>query len=111
MKQRLLIVDDEPGIVDMMASYFSSQYEVLTAYCGNEALQKLARQPDLILLDINMPDIDGLTLCQKIRELITCPILHYRITPIQIPLKAGWIAGAAIIQEHIGFPISKAAMR
>ena len=75
MKQRLLIVDDEPGIVDMMASYFSSQYEVLTAYCGNEALQKLARQPDLILLDINMPDIDGLTLCQKIRELITCPIL------------------------------------
>ena len=31
MKQRLLIVDDEPGIVDMMASYFSSQYEVLTA--------------------------------------------------------------------------------
>ena len=71
MKQRLLIVDDEPGIVDMMASYFSSQYEVLTAYCGNEALQKLARQPDLILLDINMPDIDGLTLCQKIRELIT----------------------------------------
>lgn len=38
-------------------------------------------------------------------------ILHYRITPIQIPLKAGWIAGAAIIQEHIGFPISKAAMR
>ena len=36
MKQRLLIVDDEPGIVDMMASYFSSQYEVLTAYCGIE---------------------------------------------------------------------------
>lgn len=74
MKQRLLIVDDEPGIVDMMASYFSSQYEVLTAYCGNEALQKLARQPDLILLDINMPDIDGLTLCQKIRELICSPL-------------------------------------
>ncbi len=77
MKQRLLIVDDEPGIVDMMTSYFSSQYEVVTAYCGNEALQKLARQPDLILLDINMPDIDGLTLCQKIRELITCPILFF----------------------------------
>lgn len=75
LKQRILIVDDEIGIVDMMASYFSSQYEVLTAYGGKEALQKLARQPDLILLDINMPDIDGLTLCQKIRELITCPIL------------------------------------
>ena len=48
MKQRLLIVDDEPGIVDMMASYFSYQYEVLTAYCGNEALQKLARIAQLV---------------------------------------------------------------
>lgn len=75
MKQRLLIIDDEPGIVDITASYFSSQYEVLTAYGGNEALQKLARQPDLILLDVNMPDMDGLTLCRKIREHIICPIL------------------------------------
>ena len=46
MRQKLLIVDDEPGIVDMMVSYFSSQYEVLAAYGGNDALQKLARQPD-----------------------------------------------------------------
>lgn len=75
MKQKLLIVDDEPGIVDTMAGYFSSQYEVLTAYGGKEALQKAARQPDLILLDINMPDMDGLTLCRKIREHVTCPIL------------------------------------
>lgn len=75
MKQRLLIVDDEPGIVEIMVSYFSSQYEVLIAYGGKEALQKLAKQPDLILLDINMPDLDGLALCQKIREHITCPIL------------------------------------
>lgn len=75
MKKKLLIVDDETGIVDTMASYFSSQYEVLTAYGGKEALQKLAKQPDLILLDINMPDMDGLTLCQKIREHIASPIL------------------------------------
>lgn len=75
MKQKLLIVDDEQGIVDMMASYFSHTYDVLTAYSGIEALKKIAGQPDLILLDINMPGMDGLTLCQKIREFITCPIL------------------------------------
>ena len=75
MQPRLLIVDDEQGIVDMMASYFSPHYEVLTAYNGNEALQKLKSKPDLILLDINMPGMDGLTLCQKIRDFITCPIL------------------------------------
>lgn len=75
MKQRLLIVDDERGIVDMMAGYFSHNYEVLTAYNGAEALQKTAYKPDLILLDINMPEMDGLTLCQRIREFVACPIL------------------------------------
>lgn len=75
LKQKLLIVDDEHGIVDMMVSYFSKNYEVLTAYNGNEALQKIVNKPDLILLDINMPEMDGLTLCQKIREFVTCPIL------------------------------------
>lgn len=75
MKQKLLIVDDEPGIVDTMAGYFSSQYEVLTAYGGKEALQKSAKQPDLILLDINMPDMDGLEVCELIRDRVSCPIL------------------------------------
>ena len=67
---------------------------MLTAYCGNEALQKLARQPDLILLDINMPDIDGLTLCQKIRELITCPILFLTARVESADKIIGFQAGA-----------------
>lgn len=75
LKEKILIVDDERGIVDMMNAYFSPQYEVLTAYSGEEAIQKSEKQPDLILLDINMPGIDGLTVCQTIREHITCPIL------------------------------------
>lgn len=75
MKEKILIVDDERGIVDMMNTYFSSQYEVLTAYSGEEAIKKAEKQPDLILLDINMPGIDGLIVCQTIREHITCPIL------------------------------------
>lgn len=75
MKQKILIVDDEYGIVDMIKSYFSAQYDVITAYSGREALQKVSVQPDLILLDINMPEMDGLTVCQKIREHVTCPIL------------------------------------
>lgn len=94
MKQRLLIVDDEPGIVDMMESCFSLQYDVLTAHGGNEALQKLAKQPDLILLDINMPDMDGLTLCQKIRELITCPILFLTARVESADKIVGFQAGA-----------------
>ena len=75
MKFKILIVDDEHGIVDMIQSYFQKQYDILTAYSGQEALQKISSNPDLILLDINMPDIDGLTVCQKIRDYVTCPIL------------------------------------
>ena len=75
MNPKLLIVDDERGIVDMIQSYFQTQYDILTAYSGQEALKKVACKPDLILLDINMPGMDGLTVCQRIREHIACPIL------------------------------------
>lgn len=75
MSQTLLIVDDEGGIVDMLKACFSPKYEVLTACSGQEAIQKAEAQPDLILLDINMPGMDGITVCQTIREHVTCPIL------------------------------------
>lgn len=76
MAYKILLVDDEKGVVDMMKDYFElSGYQVMTAYSGAEALKKIQFQPDIILLDINMPDMDGLAVCQNIREYITCPIL------------------------------------
>lgn len=76
LKTKILLVDDEKGIVTMMKNYFeASGYQVYSAYDGKEALDKVACQPDIILLDINMPEIDGLSVCQHIREHITCPIL------------------------------------
>ena len=64
----LLIVDDEPGITDMIKSYFASEYDVLTAYSGREALQKLAGKPDLILLDYEMPVCDGSHVLEMLRS-------------------------------------------
>ncbi|WP_110461302.1 response regulator transcription factor [Ruminiclostridium sufflavum] len=76
MSYKILLVDDEKGIVTMMKSYFEmSGYQVFTAYDGKEALQKASNHPDIVLLDINMPEIDGLTVCRQIREHLPCPIL------------------------------------
>lgn len=76
MSQKLLIVDDEPGIVAVVQNYFEmAGYLVITAYNGKDALKKLSQAPDIVLLDINMPDMDGLTVCQNIRKYITCPII------------------------------------
>lgn len=76
MVYKILLADDEKGIADMMKDYFEvSGYQVMTAYSGMEALQKAQLHPDIILLDINMPDINGLEICRTIRDHITCPIL------------------------------------
>ena len=75
MSQTILIADDERGIVDMLKAYFSPEYEILTAYSGQEAVQKAERQPDLILLDSNLPGMDGLSVCRTIRAHVACPIL------------------------------------
>lgn len=76
MGEKILIVDDEKGIVDMLKSYFERQsFQVYTAYNGMEALKQAVCDPDIVLLDINMPEMDGLAVCQRIREFITCPIL------------------------------------
>lgn len=76
METKLLIVDDEPDIVAMLASFFTGKgYQILTAQSGREALLRAEQSPDLILLDVSMPDLDGLAVCQAIRDHISCPIL------------------------------------
>lgn len=76
MAQKILIVDDEAGIRQLIRDYFEMQeYEVIEADCGSAALEKIGEKPDIILLDINMPDLDGLTVCRKIRESVDCPIV------------------------------------
>lgn len=94
MGQKLLIVDDEAGIVDMMRAYFAPRYDVLTAYSGEEALRKAGQNPDLILMDINMPGMDGLSVCRAVREHIPCPILFLTARDQSADKIDGFRAGA-----------------
>lgn len=73
----ILIVDDEPRLLEMIRMVLENRkYQVLEAKNGEEAvLLTRTMEPDLILLDVMMPVMDGFTACQRIREFSKCPII------------------------------------
>ena len=76
MSYKLLIADDETDIVNMLSDFFRGKvYTVLTAANGPEAISKSEKQPDIILLDVNMPGMNGLEVCRRIRDYVSCPII------------------------------------
>ena len=73
---RILVADDEPDVLSLLRDYFEiNGYEVITAENGKSVLDKIRLNPDIILLDINMPDMDGISVCREIRDYVSCPIL------------------------------------
>lgn len=76
MAYRILIVDDEKMITGLLSEHLRDcGYQTFTANSGEEAMRKLQEKPDLILLDINMPGVDGLEFCRNVRAHINCPII------------------------------------
>lgn len=74
--KKILVVDDEQEIRKLLKEYLEMEgYLIYTAQNGMEAMESLKYQPDLIILDINMPDMDGYMVCEKIRDYVDCPIL------------------------------------
>ena len=67
--KRILLVDDEPDIVEFLKYNLEKEdFEVIVGLDGEEALGKLTENPDLIILDIMMPRMDGFETCKRIRE-------------------------------------------
>ena len=76
MKHKILIIDDEEMILTMLKKCLEAEnFLVYTADNAKKALELMSVAPDIILLDINMPEMDGLELCQFVREHISCPII------------------------------------
>jgi DNA-binding response OmpR family regulator len=100
----LLIADDEPGVVSLLKDYFEmNDYLVFTAGSGEETIKKTEREPDIILLDINMPNINGIEVCKKIREHISCPIIFLTARVDEPDKIIGFSAGA---DDYVTKPFS-----
>ena len=108
MSNTIMIIDDEQMILDMLRDQFETeQYRVITARNSEEALKKLTGQPDIILLDINMPGMDGLELCRIIRDHVTCPILFLTARIEETDCVAGLRSGG---DDYIMKPFSLAEL-
>ena len=76
MAYKILIVDDEKMMTELLSDHLRDcGYDTITANCSRQAVEMLPKQPDLIILDINMPDMNGLELCKNIRSHINCQII------------------------------------
>lgn len=86
MSNKILVVDDETEIADLIEVYLKNEnYTVFKFYTAQEALNCIETTPiDLAILDIMLPDIDGFTLCKKIREYHTYPIIM--LTPTEFSI-------------------------
>ncbi len=105
MDKKVLVVDDEKPIVEILKLNLQKEnYEVYEAYDGEEALLKAKTvQPDLILLDVMLPKIDGFTVCRKIRETSSVPILMLTAREEEVDKVLGLELGA---DDYITKPFS-----
>ena len=99
MAKRILVIEDDPSTI-LLISYTLEQqgYQVVTALNGIEGFRKaLKEKPDLIILDIMMPEVDGFKICRALRRndrTSHLPVLMFSAKARQIDKDAGLSAGA-----------------
>ncbi len=104
-KKTILIVDDEKMIINLLTHNLTKEgYNVIEAKDGVEAIEKATSQkPDLILLDIMLPKIDGLTVCKRIKNIMNVPILMVTAKDEELDKIVGLELGA---DDYITKPFS-----
>jgi len=105
MAHTILVVDDEPAVTDLLAyNLRKAHYKVLVASDGRQAL-KLAREasPDLILLDLMLPEVDGLDVCRELRKTSDVPIIMITARGEEVDRVVGLELGA---DDYVTKPFS-----
>ncbi|GAP15339.1 response regulators consisting of a CheY-like receiver domain and a winged-helix DNA-binding domain [Longilinea arvoryzae] len=104
-KGRILVIDDDPTLNSLIRQSFHAKgYEVITALNGMEGLKLAYRShPDIILLDIMMPDLDGFETCRRLREISEVPVLMLTAMASEEDLLRGFDAGA---DDYVKKPFS-----
>jgi two-component system, OmpR family, response regulator VicR len=105
MKRRILIVEDEQNIVDILKFNLHKEgFETLEAHDGQQGLELAEREkPDLILLDLMLPEMDGFTVCRRIRQQSQVPILMLTAREEEVDKVLGLELGA---DDYITKPFS-----
>ena len=95
-KKKILVVEDEKAIADILVFNLSREgYDTMAAYDGAEGLHKaLTESPDLILLDVMLPEMDGFEVCRRLREHMACPIIFLTARIEDVDQIDGFAAGA-----------------
>ncbi len=104
-KGRILVIDDDPTLNSLIRQSFHAKgYEVITALNGMEGLKLAYRShPDIILLDIMMPDLDGFETCRRLREISDVPVLMLTAMSSEEDLLRGFESGA---DDYVRKPFS-----
>ncbi|MGD8998418.1 MAG: response regulator, partial [Anaerolineae bacterium] len=96
MSEKVLVVEDEPTLVETLEYNLSRQdYEVLTAMDGHKALEIARKErPDVVVLDLMLPGIDGVEVCRILRQEMSVPILMLTARDEEIDKVVGLEVGA-----------------
>ena len=105
MRRKILIVDDEKNIVDILKFNLQKEsFDTIEAYDGRQALELAEREkPDLIILDVMLPEIDGFTVCRLLRQKMQTPILMLTAREEEVDKVLGLELGA---DDYITKPFS-----
>lgn len=105
MNKKILVVDDEKNIVDILKFNLTKEgFTTIQAYDGEQAVElALSENPDLILLDIMLPKMDGFTLCRKFRQTLSVPIIMLTAKEEEVDKVLGLELGA---DDYITKPFS-----